>query len=138
MTEQMCMLEELYSVEWNNSVQIEHYPLNICLPEAESTSPTTASHNFFHPSDVPPISSTRRSTLDHIVSRLSASTLPGNEYVIALAKKLDRTSSAVSMKLCNFASFDPIHQARGVSGLAHAAKGDKETFITQCPTRLLV
>lgn len=52
----------------------------------------------------------------------------GNEDVIALAKQLDRTPSSVSMKLCNFASFDPIHQARGVKGLANAGRGDKETF----------
>jgi putative restriction endonuclease len=52
----------------------------------------------------------------------------GNKDVIALAKQIDRSPSAVSMKLCNFASFDPIHQVRGVSGLGHAAKSDKEIF----------
>lgn len=52
----------------------------------------------------------------------------GNKDVIAMAKQLDRSPSAVSMKLCNFASFDPIHQARGVKGLANAGKGDKEIF----------
>jgi hypothetical protein len=32
------------------------------------------------------------------------------------------------MKLCNFASLDPAHRARGVSGLGNVAAGDREVF----------
>ncbi|MBX3054881.1 MAG: HNH endonuclease [Anaerolineae bacterium] len=40
-----------------------------------------------------------------------------NPKVINLAKLIDRTSSSVAMQLSNFASLDPYHQNRGVSGL---------------------
>jgi putative restriction endonuclease len=43
-----------------------------------------------------------------------------NPDIIALAQKLGRTSSAVAMKLVNFASFDPAHQSRNVRGLSNA------------------
>ncbi|MEX0776790.1 MAG: HNH endonuclease signature motif containing protein [Phycisphaeraceae bacterium] len=46
----------------------------------------------------------------------------GNPTIIALAQLLGRTPSAVSMKACNFASFDPLLQARGVRGLTNASK----------------
>lgn len=45
-----------------------------------------------------------------------------NPEIVLLAEKLGRTPSSVSMKACNFARLDPLHQARGVSGLAHGAK----------------
>jgi len=32
------------------------------------------------------------------------------------------------MKLCNFASFDPSHVKRNVSGLAHAGRGDRQIW----------
>jgi len=48
-----------------------------------------------------------------------------NPDIIKLAQDLGRTPSALSMKLCNFASFDPTHKKRNVSGLAHAGKGDR-------------
>ncbi len=48
-----------------------------------------------------------------------------NPEIIELAAKLGRTPSALSMKMCNFASFDPVHQKRNVKGLANAAKGDR-------------
>ncbi|MGB8226971.1 MAG: HNH endonuclease [Sedimentisphaerales bacterium] len=48
-----------------------------------------------------------------------------NPLIIQLAEKLGRTPSSVSMKLCNFASFDPTHKKRNVSGLRHAGKGDR-------------
>ncbi|MDA3910627.1 MAG: HNH endonuclease [Bacteroidales bacterium] len=41
----------------------------------------------------------------------------GNQDIIYLSKLIDRTSSSVSMRLVNFASVDPYHQARGISGL---------------------
>jgi len=49
----------------------------------------------------------------------------GNPAIVRLAGALGRSASSVSMKLCNFASFDPAHWERGVKGLNHAARGDK-------------
>ncbi|MEQ8316374.1 MAG: HNH endonuclease [Phycisphaerales bacterium] len=40
-----------------------------------------------------------------------------NTDIIELAAKLGRTPSAIAMKACNFASLDPAHRARGVTGL---------------------
>ena len=52
----------------------------------------------------------------------------GNPEIIKFAKKIGRTPSALSMKLCNFASFDPTHKKRNVSGLKHAGKGDRQIW----------
>src|SRR5436190_20768043 len=49
----------------------------------------------------------------------------GNADVIRLAAAMERTPSSVSMKLCNFASFDPALQARGVRGLTGASRADR-------------
>lgn len=51
-----------------------------------------------------------------------------NPDIIALADRIGRTPSSVAMKLCNFASLDPVHQARGVKGLSKAAKADEIIF----------
>jgi predicted restriction endonuclease len=51
-----------------------------------------------------------------------------NPQIIRLAKVLGRTANAVAMKLCNFASFDPSHQRRGVSGLGNVSGADKEIW----------
>lgn len=48
-----------------------------------------------------------------------------NPDVVALAKSIGRTPSAVAMKLVNFASFDPIQQKRGIHGLSNAGKEDR-------------
>lgn len=45
-----------------------------------------------------------------------------NLDVIKLSKTINRTSSAVAMRLVNFASLDPYHQNRGVNGLKNAGK----------------
>ena len=45
--------------------------------------------------------------------------------VIALAKTLGRTPSAVSFKLANFARLDPELQKRGVRGMSHGSDGEK-------------
>ena len=42
-----------------------------------------------------------------------------------MAGVLGRTPGSVAMKLVNFASFDPAHQARGVSGLRGASRADR-------------
>ena len=51
-----------------------------------------------------------------------------NPSVIALARALGRTPSSVAMKLVNFASLDPAHQARGVSGLTGVSRADREIW----------
>lgn len=45
-----------------------------------------------------------------------------NPEIIELAAKLGRTPSAVGMKACNFASLDPAHRARGVTGLPNRSR----------------
>ncbi len=47
-----------------------------------------------------------------------------NPRVVELANVLERTPSAISMKLVNFASLDPFHQNRGVSGLKNTSQSD--------------
>lgn len=48
-----------------------------------------------------------------------------NTSIIEVSRLLGRTPSSVAMKLVNFASFDPAHQARGVSGLKGASHADR-------------
>ena len=52
----------------------------------------------------------------------------GNPLIVEVAKKLGRTSSSLSMKLCNLAALDPYHQARGIKGLGSTSKGDREIW----------
>jgi predicted restriction endonuclease len=49
----------------------------------------------------------------------------GNLLVVEVAEKLGRTPSSLSMKLCNLASLDPYHQARGIKGLSGASRADR-------------
>ena len=49
-------------------------------------------------------------------------------HVIELAKLIERTPSAVSWKLVNFASLDPQLQARGIKGAANRSKKDEEIW----------
>jgi len=51
-----------------------------------------------------------------------------NPDIIRLAKHLNRTPSAVSWKLVNFASFDPSLKARGIKGAYNVSKLDKEIW----------
>ena len=48
-----------------------------------------------------------------------------NAVVREVAAKMGRSASSLSMKLCNLASFDPVHHARGVKGLEGASKQDR-------------
>ena len=48
-----------------------------------------------------------------------------NAVVKEVAAKMGRSASSLSMKLCNLASFDPVHHARGVKGLEGASKQDR-------------
>lgn len=51
-----------------------------------------------------------------------------NPIIIETAQKMGRTPNSLAMKLCNFASLDPVQRARGVSGLTGAAKQDREMW----------
>ena len=51
-----------------------------------------------------------------------------NPDIIRLAEKIGRTPSALAMKLGNLASFDPVHQARGVKGFSNTASADGEIW----------
>ncbi|WP_104748094.1 HNH endonuclease [Helicobacter cetorum] len=51
-----------------------------------------------------------------------------NSQVIEIAKLINRTPSAVAMRLCNFASADPYHQQRGIKGLAGGKKQCEPIF----------
>jgi len=48
-----------------------------------------------------------------------------NTIIKEVSTKMGRTSNSLAMKLCNFASLDPIQQARGVKGLVGASKQDR-------------
>jgi putative restriction endonuclease len=51
-----------------------------------------------------------------------------NPKIIDVARLLRRTPSSVAMKLVNFASLDPAHQARGVKGLAGHSRIDGQVW----------
>lgn len=51
-----------------------------------------------------------------------------NPAVTALAQQIDRTPSAVALKLVNFASLDPELQSRGVRGMSNASAADREVW----------
>ena len=52
----------------------------------------------------------------------------GNPLIVDVARRMCRTSNSLAMKLCNFASFDPVLQARGIRGLPGATKHDHEMW----------
>jgi putative restriction endonuclease len=49
----------------------------------------------------------------------------GNPIIIEAAAKMGRTANSLAMKLCNFASLDPVQRARGIRGLPGATKQDR-------------
>ncbi len=51
-----------------------------------------------------------------------------NAVVRDVATKMGRTSNSLAMKLCNFASLDPVQRARGIKGLEGASKQDREMW----------
>jgi len=51
-----------------------------------------------------------------------------NPAIIDLAKSLGRTPASIAMKLVNFASLDPAHRSRGVSGLTGTSRADREMW----------
>jgi putative restriction endonuclease len=52
----------------------------------------------------------------------------GNPLVIEVAKRMGRTPSSLSMKLCNLVALDPYHQARGIKGLRSTSRADREIW----------
>lgn len=52
----------------------------------------------------------------------------GNPLIIEVARKLGRTPSSLSMKLCNLAALDPYNLARGVKGLRSTSRADREVW----------
>lgn len=51
-----------------------------------------------------------------------------NPDIVSLASLLNRTPSAVAMKACNFATFDPMLRARGITALSNASRADEELW----------
>lgn len=51
-----------------------------------------------------------------------------NPRITEMARVLGRSPSSVAMKLVNFASLDPAHKARGVSGLRGTSHADREVW----------
>ncbi len=52
----------------------------------------------------------------------------GNPIIKEVALKMDRTPSSLALKLCNFASLDPVLHARGISGMKGAANQDRSLW----------
>ena len=52
----------------------------------------------------------------------------GNPIVREVAAKMGRTASSLAIKLCNFASLDPVLQARGIVGMRGAANEDRAVW----------
>lgn len=53
-----------------------------------------------------------------------------NPHVVAISKKINRTPSAVALKLVNFASLDPEHMSRGVRGMQNSSALDRKVWQT--------
>ena len=51
-----------------------------------------------------------------------------NPDVRELARAIERSTSAVAMKLVNFASLDPTHRRRNVKGLEHSSRLDRKVW----------
>ena len=51
-----------------------------------------------------------------------------NPEIIGLAQLMGRTPSSVTMKACNFASLDPVQQARNVTGLKNVSRDDRHLW----------
>jgi hypothetical protein len=52
----------------------------------------------------------------------------GNPIIREVALRMGRTPSSLALKLCNFASLDPVLHARGISGMKGAAREDKSLW----------
>jgi putative restriction endonuclease len=52
----------------------------------------------------------------------------GNPIIKEVAAKMGRTPSSLALKLCNFASLDPVLHARGIAGMKGAANEDRSVW----------
>lgn len=52
-----------------------------------------------------------------------------HNQIIEMAKLIGRSPNALTMKMCNFARFDPELQKRGVSGLSNGSRLDEEIWM---------
>ena len=59
--------------------------------------------------------------------------------IIEVAQKQERSPSSIAMKLCNFASLDPVITSSGRKGLAGASRADRELWMefSQNPSDLM-
>ncbi len=53
----------------------------------------------------------------------------GNPIIIETALRMGRAANSLAMKLCNFASLDPVLKARGIKGLPAVSKQDREMWM---------
>jgi predicted restriction endonuclease len=51
-----------------------------------------------------------------------------NPEIIKLSELMGRTPSSVGMKACNFASLDPVQQARQIKGLGNVSRDDRQLW----------
>jgi hypothetical protein len=51
-----------------------------------------------------------------------------NPIIVEVAAKMGRNANSLTMKLCNFASLDPVQRARGIKGLEGASQQDREIW----------
>jgi putative restriction endonuclease len=51
-----------------------------------------------------------------------------NPVIVEVALRMGRTPSSLAMKLCNFASLDPVLKARGIAGMKGAANEDRAVW----------
>ena len=65
----------------------------------------------------------------NVYFKISYSSITGsNPHIQKIAKLIGRTPNAVALKMCNFGSFDPVQQARGIKGFTNSGKLDKIIF----------
>ena len=57
-----------------------------------------------------------------------AKTTASHPEIIRLSEVIGRTPSSVARKLGNFGAFDPVLAARGVTGLTHFSKADRQVW----------
>ncbi|MEI2725434.1 MAG: HNH endonuclease [Verrucomicrobiota bacterium] len=51
-----------------------------------------------------------------------------NPIIVEIAAKMGRNTNSLAMKLCNFASVDPVQRARGIKGLEGASNQDRQMW----------
>lgn len=65
----------------------------------------------------------------HLYCQLPFGKMDKSNYeVIQLARLIERTPSAIALKLVNFASLDPVLKARGIKGMGNTSALDREVW----------